>query len=166
MWMRPVTLWAALIGLSLVAAVPAAAQELSASHLAAARELVVAGGTGGSIDAIFPTLFEDIRRQSVTRPELSKDLNDVLKSLEAELETQRQQAMNIAARGYAKWLSEAEIRDALAFFTSASGKKYVTVLPDLTEDVVQSLTSWSQVASEYVMTRVRVEMTKRGHQMQ
>lgn len=166
MWMRPVTLSALCLGALLLASAPSSAQEPSPSHLAAARELVSATGASSSIDNIFPGLMDEIRRQSLTRPEIAKDLDEVLKALGPDLEVQKQQAVTLAARSYAKWLTEPEIRDALTFFKSASGVKYVKVQPDLTDDIIQSITSWSQLASEYVMARTRAEMQKRGHQMQ
>ncbi|WP_375460743.1 DUF2059 domain-containing protein [uncultured Enterovirga sp.] len=166
MRMRPVKLAAALLGCLVLAAGPSHAQEPGPAHMAAARELVVATGAGSSIDNIFPALITEIRQQAITRPEIAKDLDEVVKALQPELETQKQQAMNLAARAYAKWLTEAEVRDALTFFKSPSGMKYVMVQPDLTDDIVQSVTAWSQLASDYVMARTRAEMMKRGHQMQ
>ena len=157
-------LWALLIGFAF--ATPALAQEPSLDHLAAARELVVATGASTSIDRIIPALTEQVRRQIVTRPELSKDLNEVLSGMAPELEQQRQQGLLVAARAYAKLLTEAEIKDCLTFFRSPSGIKYVKIQPVLTEEVVETVTAWSQLAGEYIINRARAEMTKRGHQMQ
>lgn len=142
------------------------APEPSASHLAAARDLLVATGAAGSIDRIFPVFMNDIRRMSVTRPELAKDLEEVIKLLEPELERQKQQGYAIAARAYAAQLSESDLKEATVFFQSPVGKKYVEALPTITENLVNDITAWSQLAAEYTMTRVRAEMSKRGHQLQ
>lgn len=150
----------------LLGAGPSAAQEASPSHLAAARELILATGSLTSIDEILPSLVEEVRKQAVTRPELVKDLDEVLKGLAPELELQRQQAFNIATRAYAKWLTEPEIRETLVFYKTPTGAKFARIQPELTEDVVNDIQGWSQQASEYVMVRTRVEMRKRGHQMQ
>ena len=163
MWLRQIAMAAfALAAL----AVPASAQEPAASHLAAARELVLIGGASGSIDTIMPAIMGQIRQQSITRPEMTKDLEDVFKMLQPEMEQQRQIAVTIAARAYAKWMTEPEIKDTLVFFRTPSGAKYIKVLADLTDEIVNGVTEWSQSAGEYVMTRVRSEMGKRGHQMQ
>lgn len=153
------------LGLAILSA-PLAAQEPSTSQIAAARDLVSAVGASGSIERILPALIEQIRRQSVTRPELAKDLDEVLKTLQPEIEQQRQQAYFIASRTYAKFLSEQEIREAVTFFRSPTGAKYVQALPDLTENLVNSITTWSELVGEYLQTRVRSEMLKRGHQLQ
>ncbi len=165
MRLRTVTLPALALGLALAGG-PARAQEPSTNHLVAARELVLASGAANSIDRILPAIADEIRRQIVTRPELVKDLDEVLKNLQPEIEQQLQQALAIAARVYTKWLTEPEIKDAIAFFRSAAGTKFVKVQPELTDDVVNTVTAWSQLAAEYMMTRTRAEMGKRGHQMQ
>ena len=142
-----------------------AQQDASTNHLAAARELLSVAGTSGSIDRIIPSLLEEVRRQAVTRPEIAKDIDEVLKVLGPELDQQRQQAYLIASRAYARLLTEAEIKDAIAFFRSPSGAKYIRIQPQLTDALVNSITAWTQLAAEYIQTRVRAEMVKRGHQL-
>jgi hypothetical protein len=145
---------------------PSAAQEASPSHLAAARDLIQATGSLTALDEVLPGLVEEVRKQGITRPEMAKDLDEVLKGLAPELELQRQQAVNIASRIYAKWLSEPEMREVATFFKTPVGAKFAKIQPDLSDNVVNEIQSWSQQASEYVMVRTRVEMRKRGHEMQ
>jgi hypothetical protein len=140
--------------------------EPTAGHLALAREVITLTGGLSTVDALIPAFSEEIKRQAVTRPELTKDLNEVLTSLEPEMELQRQRGLNTVSRTYTKWLSEPEMREVIAFFKTPAGAKYIKVQPDLVDDVVNELQLWSQEASEYAMVRVRAEMGKRGHQMQ
>jgi len=78
---------------------PSAAQgQPSASHLAAAREVVNLSGMGRSFDAVLPRFGEAIRKNAVTRPDLTKDLDDVLEKLKPELELQKQQMVTASAR--------------------------------------------------------------------
>ena len=156
----------AVAALALLAALPARAQEPSASHLAAAKELVQIIGVTASTEEIIPALTEDIRRQAVTRPEIVKDLNEVLKNLQPELDLQRQQALNSVTRVYAKWLTEPELKEIIAFYKTPVGAKFNKIQPDIVEDAVKELGAWSQQVAEYIMTRTRVEMAKRGHQLQ
>jgi hypothetical protein len=156
---------AALLSLILVAA-PARAQEPSASHLAAARELMDTTGVLNPVNELIPTFTDQIRKQSLTRPELSKDLDEVLKTVGPEMQLQRQQVTNIVARTYARWLTEAELKEITTFFKSPAGAKFNKVQPDLVDNVVNDVQVWTQQASEYLMVRVRAEMGKRGHQMQ
>src|SRR5215207_27488 len=117
------------------------------SHLAAARDVAVSSGIVRSIDVIPPQLYERIREQLVPRPELTKDLNEVMAALQPEMELQKQKIVNDIALIYAQALTEAEL----------------TVVLD---EMVREMQSWSQDLAEYVMVRIRAEMQKRGFQLQ
>ncbi|AMB45449.1 DUF2059 domain-containing protein [Methylobacterium sp. AMS5] len=147
---------------------PAAAPEpdLSAAHLALAREVMLSSGIARSFDSIIPTMAEQIRKNAVTRPDLAKDLDDVLKGLDPEMELQKQRLITIAARIYAKRLNEAELKDIVTFFRSPAGKRYVETQPQILDDMVGAMQDWTQEVSEYIMVRTRAEMGKRGHQLQ
>jgi len=136
------------------------------SHLALAREVMLSSGIARSFDSVLPAFAEQIRKQAVTRPELAKDLDEVLASLQPEMELQKQRMIDIAARTYASKFSEAELQEIATFFRSPAGKHYVEAQPQLLDEMVQEMQDWTQDVSEYVMVRVRAEMGKRGHQMQ
>ncbi|GJE10606.1 MULTISPECIES: DUF2059 domain-containing protein [Methylobacterium] len=138
----------------------------SQSHLALAREVMLSSGIARSFDSVLPSFAEQIRKQAVTRPELAKDLDEVLASLQPEMELQKQRMIGIAARTYATKFSETELKEIATFFRSPAGKHYVEAQPQLLDEMVQEMQDWTQDVSEYVMVRVRAEMGKRGHQMQ
>lgn len=145
---------------------PAPEPEVSPSHLALAREVMLSSGIARSFDSILPTMADQIRKNAVTRPDLAKDLDEVLKSLDPEMDLQKQRLINIAARIYAKRLNEAELKDIVTFFRSPAGKRYVETQPQILDDMVGAMQDWTQEVSEYVMVRTRAEMGKRGHQLQ
>lgn len=177
-------LLAALVGLALAApCLPALAQAkkpaapmpaantpagptYTANHLALAREVMLSSGIARSFDSIIPSFAEQIRKQAVTRPEIQKDLDDVLAKLQPEMELQKQRMIDIAARTYASKLTEAELSDIAAFFRSPAGKRYVETQPVLLDEMVHAMQGWTEEVSEYIMIRVRAEMGKRGHQLQ
>ncbi|MCJ2008626.1 DUF2059 domain-containing protein [Methylobacterium sp. E-041] len=142
------------------------APTIGANHLALAREVMLNSGIARSFDSIIPAFAEQIKQQTVTRPELSKDLDEVLQGLNPEMELQKQRIIDTAARIYANKLSEAELQDIAAFFRSPAGKRYVETQPQILDEMVQAMQTWTQEVSEYVMVRVRAEMGKRGHQLQ
>lgn len=144
----------------------AAAQEPSPSHLAAARELMQTTGVLAPVEELIPTFTEQVRKQAVTRPELTKDLDEVIKALQPELQLQRQQIANVVSRTYAKWLTEPELKEVTAFYKTPVGAKFNKVQADLVEDVVNDVQVWTQQASEYVVVRVRAELAKRGQTLQ
>ncbi|KQP83004.1 DUF2059 domain-containing protein [Methylobacterium sp. Leaf117] len=138
----------------------------SANHLALAREVMLNSGIARSFDSIIPAFSERIRQGAVTRPELTKDLDTVLASLEPEMEMQKQTMIDTAARIYASRLSEAELNEIATFFRSPAGKRYVETQPQVLDEMVQAMQNWTQDVSEYIMVRVRAEMAKKGHQLQ
>ena len=82
------------------------------------------------------------------------------------MELQKQRMVDIAARTYAAKLSEAELKDLATFFRSPAGKRYVEAQPQLLDEMVREMQTWTQDVSEYVMVRVRAEMGKRGQILQ
>ena len=142
-----------------------AAPPASPSHLAAAREVVVLSGMTRTFDVIPPEMNEQIKKSMVTRPELAKDLDQVIESLKPEMELQKQQMVNAAARVYAARIGEADLKEMAAFFKSPIGKKYVETQPEILDSMVVEIQEWTKQLAEYVMVRVRAEMGKRGHNM-
>jgi uncharacterized protein len=149
-----------------LAPAPSAPAPFTPSHLAVAREVATASGITRSLDAIVPQLYDRIREQVVARPELTKDIDAVLTVLEPEMELQKQRAVTTIAGIFAREMTEAELKDTMAFFRSPSGRKYVETQPVVLDDLVREMQKWSQDVAEYVMVRVRAEMSKRGHQLQ
>jgi hypothetical protein len=175
--MLPVTLRAAMIAATLTLAAPfaapafaqtapapAAAASIGPGHLQAARDVVVGSGIVRTFDAI-PQQFAEEARQtfSTTRPEIMKDLNEVLKGLEGEFTTQRDEMVTTAARVFAVRLTESELKEIAAFFKSAAGKRYVEIQPEMLDDMFGEMQSWTQKLSDTIITRIRSEMKKRGH---
>ena len=147
------------------AAAPAA-PAYSANHLALAREVMLSSGIARSFDSIIPSFADQIRKQAITRPEIQKDLEEVLTAIQPEMELQKQRLIDIAARTYAAKFSEAELTDIANFFRSPAGKRYVEMQPALLDEMVRAMQGWTEEVSEYIMVRTRAEMAKRGHELQ
>ena len=150
-----------------VAPVPDLQQpEPPASTLAAARDVVVASGMSRS----FAPMVPDLMRQIVptitrTHPELTKDLSDVVKQLEPEFVKDGERMNDIAAHVYARSMSEDDLKQTATFFKSPAGAKYVQVQPAMLDELVVAMQSWTQELSNIMLTRVREEMAKKGHNM-
>ena len=147
------------------ATVPAVGQpEPSPSQIAAGRELVMASGMARSFAPMVPQLSGQIVPMLTrTRPELKQNLTEVMKQLDPEFNAKKGDEMiTIAARIYARAMSEQELKDAAAFFASPVGKKYVDVQPGLLDQLVVAMQSWTQQLSTFMMQRVHEEMKKKG----
>ena len=137
--------------------------EPPAATMAAARDLVMASGMARSFAPMVPQLSDQIVPMLTrTRPELKQNLTAVLQELQPDFAKKGEEMIDIAARIYARQMSEQELRDAAAFFNSPVGKKYVNVQPGLLDQLVVAMQSWTQTLSNYMMTRIHEEMKKRG----
>lgn len=168
-----------LAGLAVASTLPAAAQQTapaatsqpvtsqpSVAQLAAARELIIASGLSRSISIVIPQYMDQIGTNlTQTRPELIRDLNVVLTNLQPEFEKQADDMIDSAARIYAGLLSEQDLKAAVAFFDSDAGRKYVNAQPAFLGALSAPMRIWQQTISNNMMTRVRTEMRKKGHEL-
>jgi hypothetical protein len=106
-----------------------------------------------------------VRQRTVTRPELTKDLDQVLESLKPEIEQQKQLIVDATVRLYASSYTEAELKDLITFFKAPTGQKYLQATPRILDKLDFEIRRWADRLSAAVMDRVRTEMAKRGHQM-
>jgi uncharacterized protein len=144
---------------------PRAAASVPESHLAAARELVGLTGITTIFDSFLPQFGAQIRQNLVTRPELTKDLDQVLEGLKPELEKQKQTMVDLTARYYATTFTEPELKELVAFFKAPAGRKYLQSTPTILDALAVETQRWTANVAEFVQTRVRAEMAKRGHQL-
>lgn len=142
------------------------AQQPSASHLAAAREVAINSGMTGAFDAMTDPLLNQLRQMNVTRPEIRQDLEQVVTLIRPEVEKKKDEMIESTARIFTTRMTEAELKEVAAFYKSPVGQKYVQVQPGVLDDVVRDMAIWTQRTSEFIMSRAREEMSKRGHQLQ
>ncbi len=149
---------------ALPAAVPALPQpEVPPEKLAAARQVVVSSGMARSFEPMVPQLEEQIPLVVTrTRPDLSKDLTAVLAQLQPEFNQKSNEMLDIAARIYARSMSEDDLKATAAFFDSPAGKQYVAAQPKMLDELVVSMQAWTQEVSGFMMKRVQQEMEKKG----
>ncbi len=145
------------------AAAPVPVPEPSASHLAAARQLVLVSGMSRSFDAAVPHMMAQLTQtMQQTRPEIMTDLKAVLDQVKPDFAKDIDQMNDKAAHIYAQYLSEEDIKAATAFFTSEPGKKYVKSEPLYFNAVINAMQDWHMQLQTELMTKVRAEMQKRG----
>ena len=97
-----------------------------------------------------------------TRPELKANLTEVLQTLRPEFVKKGEGMVDVAAKIYARKMTEEELKQAADFFNSPVGKKYVLVQPEMLDELVIAMQSWTQELSTFMMDRVHEEMKKKG----
>ena len=140
--------------------------EPSAAAVAAAHDVVVLSGMARSFAPMVPDLMRQIvPTMTRTHPELTTDLTEVVKQLEPEFTRNGERMTDIAAKIYARRMSEDELKQTAAFFRTPAGSKYVETQPQMLDELVVAMQSWTQELSNVMMNRVREEMVKKGHPM-
>ena len=159
------TIRAAVVALGLIlSSAIAHAQQPSASATAMATELITLKGATGMYEPLVTGIVEKAKGMFLqTNPMLSKDLNEVAAKLRADFTPRTAELVSQTARLYATRFTEQELKDALAFYKSPLGRKLLAQEPAIAEENVHSIASWAERLSEEVVSKMRAEMRKRGH---
>ncbi|MEA2835263.1 MAG: uncharacterized protein QOG66_3465 [Methylobacteriaceae bacterium] len=174
---------AVLVALCLAAFAPALAQQPAAppaakpaspapntqpttQQMSLARDVVLYSGIARSFEGVVPQYLNQIGSSLTrTRPDLIRDLNVVMEQVKPEFDKRVDEMVDNAARIYAARLNEQQLKDAAAFFKSPAGVAYVQAQPALMNDLFPAMQSWQKQMSEDMVTRIRAEMKKKGHDL-
>jgi hypothetical protein len=158
---------AALLALALVAAAGSAqAQQPSPAALASARELMELKGVKSLVEPVVVGVIEQTKGTILqTNPGLTKDLDEVSAQLRNEYQPRVAEMTNEIVQLYAQRFSEQELKEVIAFYKSAAGKKMLAEEPRILDATYARLQQWAIRFQDEVMTRVRAEMKKRGHNL-
>jgi hypothetical protein len=159
---------AALAALAIVAvAAPAQAQQPpSANAIALAKEIITAKGAANLYDPMVPGVIERAKQTFIQiNPMLTRDLNEIAVRLRAEMSGRAAELFTESARLYAARFTEQELKDALAFYKSAVGKKVIALEPEILDASVDMMQAWQNKFAEELMIRYRAEMKKKGHDL-
>ncbi|MGL4242632.1 MAG: DUF2059 domain-containing protein [Beijerinckiaceae bacterium] len=136
------------------------------SHLAAARDVVVGSGLSRGFEGMAGQIADQIRvGYSRTRPELIKDLEEVLKPIVTEFSPQTEPMIRAASRLFATRMTEPELKEVGAFFKTPAGQKYVVTQGPLVNELYLEMQVFSQTLGNLMMDKLRAEMQKKGHQL-
>jgi len=144
----------------------AQAQQPSAAAVALARDVIVAKGAGAITDPLVRGVIESVKNSFVpTNPNLTRELNDVAAALHKELDGKSSEVLEQMARAYATRFTEQELKDLVVFYKTPLGQKFLKEEPNAIEDGVKRAQQWAETFADTVMTRMRSEMQKKGHQL-
>lgn len=155
----------ALLSLALFAMPALAQQGPTPEHIKAAREVVVSSGLSQSIESLYSEFVAGVRQTYATRPELKKDMEEVLTALKAEADLRRDEMVDSSARIFATKMTEADLKEVAAFFSSPVGQRYNSFRAQALDEIFALLQPWSTATSNRLFDLFQAEMRKRGHQL-
>ncbi|WP_420409719.1 DUF2059 domain-containing protein [Hoeflea sp.] len=120
------------------------AQELSESHLAAARAAITALQSTDQFDAIIPAAAEELKVQLIRA---NGDLQEVISATVDEealkIVSRRGDLEREAAQIYAKAFTEQELTAIADFYNSPAGQKLIDNGPLVTRELIKAAEIWS-----------------------
>jgi hypothetical protein len=152
--------WAAEATQPAASATPATPSEAA---LAAADSILADMGVKKTLALIVPGMMTELERNVTnTRPEIRDSLRETLHAIQPEFDKSAQNMFKQATTLLATLMSDKEIVEVAAFFSSPSGKKYLTAEPEFFQKFGVLAEPWRQQLSADILTRARQEMKKKG----
>jgi len=140
--------------------------EPSPAAMKIAREILTLKNAGALFEPMVPGVIERVRSMHLqTNPTLKKDLDEVALQLRKVFAPRTEALMNDIAWLYASRFSEQELKEIVAFYRTATGKKVIEEEPLVFDDAMAGLKGWQEKFAEEVLARFRAEMKKRGHDL-
>jgi hypothetical protein len=160
------TLFAAILaGFALVPDARAQAQP-SAAAVKLAREIIELKGALTMFDTVIAGVVEYHKKVLLTaNPNMQKDLDEVSSRLIKEFTPRRSEIQTEIARGYASRFTEPELKEILALYKTPLGKKLIVEEAKAVDEATKRVDAWAAKYAEQVMTRIRAEMKKKGHNL-
>ncbi len=136
------------------AAGSAYAQEVTPSHLAAARSAIAAVKITDQFDSILPSAAQALKSEMIQKDPNLEDL--IVKTVDEKtlaLVSRRTDLENEAAQVYARAFSEQELKEIASFYGSPTGAKLLEQGGRVTREVMQAAEIWQRgVARDLAMT--------------
>lgn len=157
---------AALVGLALCAAPSfASAQEISASHLAAALDVVKNAKASRGFDNVLPNLAGQVEDRLIrARPDLHKEITDAVETAALKLASRRADLDNDVARVWAKSFTEDELKTIATFYKTEAGQKFADVGSLVYTQTLDAVKGWSDRLGAELLDNSRAELKSAGIQ--
>ena len=144
-------------------AATAAVPPPSPAAIAAADQLLIAMGVKETIAKTVPAMMAEFERNvTTTRPEIRDSLRETLTAIKPEFDKSAKQTYEKVEALLALAMTEKELDDVAAFFTSPAGKKYLAIEPIFFQHLQDVVGPWRQELSTDIVAKAREEMKKKG----
>lgn len=144
---RRTALVAALTGAAMTALVsmPAQAQDISDTHLRAARSVVTAMRATQDFDVVLPRAVQRLRSELIQlNPDLEQEISTTVNDTALSLAARRADLEREAATAFARVYSESELQEIAAFYTSETGQKLLDDSSIVAREVYQAAEIWAR----------------------
>jgi uncharacterized protein len=149
----------AALAFSGLALTSAKAQEISESHLNAARAAIAATDATDQFDNILPNAAELLRAELLRKdPNLLDQINTVVTDKTILLAGRRADLETEAARVYARVFTEDELKAIAAFYETPAGKKLLSDGPIVIRELIKAANIWQEGIARDLAVEVGTEL--------
>ena len=138
-------------------------QPSAASVTLATQILELKGGISAFDAAIDGVILHHRGNLLQINPNLTKDIDATMQIVRADAAARRQELHNEVARAYASVYTEQDLKQMLDFYKTPLGKKIIEGEPKAGEESTKRAQVWIDNYATDVITRMRAEMKKKGH---
>ena len=161
---------AALVALVMVAiaqpAAPQSSPQPSPAAILLAKQIVDVKGVKSMFEPMVRGVVQKVKDTFMqTNFMWSKDLNEVAVIVQKDYDPRLNELIDETARIYASHFTEAELKSMLTFYQSPVGRNMIAEEPKALDESMANAGNWGDKLSEEVITKMRIEMKKRGHDL-
>ncbi|MFK7903109.1 MAG: DUF2059 domain-containing protein [Nitratireductor sp.] len=120
------------------------AQEVSESHIAAAKRMIAATSSTQRLDSILPQSADAVKNSLIrNRPDQEAVITDVVDLAALELAPRRGDLESEVAQIFTRIFTEDELNTVSAFYETEAGKKFLTESPIALREISGAARVWS-----------------------
>ena len=148
-----------------IAVMPLQAQELSPSHIAAAKKAISATNATTKLNDILPKSAAQLTGQLIgNRPDIEAEITNFVNESALEIAPRRGDLEKEVAKIYARVFTEDELLNINEFFVTDAGKKFLRELPLVVREIEKASRVWGTGVNRDLSQRVREKLKAAGLQ--
>ncbi|EJF81793.1 DUF2059 domain-containing protein [Bartonella doshiae] len=137
------------------------AQGVSDKHLDSARRAINAIRATDQFDGFLPNAARDLKNELIgDDPNLANVISDIVDKQAFALIKRRSDLEKEIAHVYAKYFTQAELDAITAFYSSDTGKKFLTGVPSIARDAYSTFEIWRSTIMQDLVKNVKKEMSE------
>ncbi|WP_208438112.1 DUF2059 domain-containing protein [Bartonella taylorii] len=140
------------------------AQGVSEQHLDSARKAISAIRATDQFDSFLPNAAHDFKNELISDdPNLATSISDIVDKQALALAKRRSDLEKEIAHVYAKYFTQEELDAITAFYSSDTGKKFLTEVPNIARDAYSTFDTWRSALMQDLIKNVKKEMSETLH---
>ncbi|WP_455475536.1 DUF2059 domain-containing protein [Bartonella sp. B17] len=137
------------------------ANDVSAQHLSSAKKAISAIHATDQFDSFLPTAARDLKNELIgDDPNLATTISELVDKQALALANRRSDLEKEIAHVYAAHFTQGELDAITAFYSSDTGKKFLTEVPSIARDAYSTFEAWRSVIMQDLVENVKKEMSK------